>query len=55
MKELEAVDISVKKLYPMIQDGVDPIEVEAFQNFVSDLAWRAKGLSQGLRSSYKVS
>nr|POE58180.1 protein bps1, chloroplastic [Quercus suber] len=29
-KELEAVDTSVKKLYPMIQDGVDPIEVEAF-------------------------
>nr|POE46731.1 protein bps1, chloroplastic [Quercus suber] len=26
-KELEAVDTSVKKLYPMIQDGVDPIEV----------------------------
>ena len=29
-KELEVVDTSVKKLYPMIQDGVDPIEVEAF-------------------------
>ena len=29
-KELEAVDTSVKKLYPMIEDGVDPIEVEAF-------------------------
>ena len=28
-KELEAVDTSVKKLYPMIEDGVDPIEVEA--------------------------
>nr|POE82657.1 protein bps1, chloroplastic [Quercus suber] len=26
-KELEAIDTSVKKLYPMIQDGVDPIEV----------------------------
>ncbi|KAK7860150.1 protein bps1, partial [Quercus suber] len=25
-KELEAVDTSVKKSYPMIQDGVDPIE-----------------------------
>ena len=32
----------------MIQDGVDPIEVEAFQNSVSDLARRAEGLSQGL-------
>ena len=30
LKELEVVDTSVKKLYPMIQDGVDPIEVEAF-------------------------
>ena len=30
LKELEAVDTSVKKLYPMIQDGVDTIEVEAF-------------------------
>ena len=39
---------SVKKLYRMIQDGVDPIEVEAFQNSVSDLARRAEGLSQGL-------
>ncbi|KAM3732647.1 hypothetical protein ACB098_11G074700 [Castanea mollissima] len=48
LKELEAVDTSVKKLYPMIQDGVDPIEVEAFQNSVSDLARRAEGLSQGL-------
>ena len=45
LKELKVVDTSVKKLYSMIQDGVDPIEVEAFQNFVSDLAWRAKGLS----------
>ena len=43
-KELEVVDTSVKKLYPMIQDGVDPIKVEAFQNSVSDLARRAKGL-----------
>ena len=48
LKELEAVDTSVKKLYPMIQDGVDPIKVEAFQNSVSDLARRAEGLPQGL-------
>uniref|UniRef100_A0A7N2MD02 Uncharacterized protein n=1 Tax=Quercus lobata TaxID=97700 RepID=A0A7N2MD02_QUELO len=48
LKELEAVDTSVKKLYPMIQDGVDPIEVEAFQNSISDLARRVEGLSQGL-------
>ena len=32
----------------MIQDGVDPIEVEAFKNSDSDLARRAEGLSQGL-------
>ncbi|KAF5451650.1 hypothetical protein F2P56_026740 [Juglans regia] len=48
LKELEAVDSSVKKLYPMIQDGVDPVEVEAFQNSVSDLGRRAEKLSQGL-------
>ncbi|XP_050273320.1 protein BPS1, chloroplastic-like [Quercus robur] len=47
-KELEAIDTNVKKLYPMIQDGGDPIEVEAFQNSISDLARRAEGLSQGL-------
>ena len=48
LKELEAVDTSVKKLYPMIQDGVDTIKVEAFQNSVSDLARRVEGLPQGL-------
>ena len=30
LKELEAVDTSVNKLYPMIQGGVDPIKAEAF-------------------------
>ena len=29
LKELEAVDTSVNKLYPIIQGGVDPIQVEA--------------------------
>ncbi|KAG7990467.1 hypothetical protein I3843_02G026200 [Carya illinoinensis] len=48
LKELEAVDTSVKKLYPMIQDGVNPVEEEAFQNSVSDLGRRAEKLSQGL-------
>ncbi|KAK7821166.1 protein bps1 [Quercus suber] len=37
LKKLEAVDTSL-----------DPIEVEAFQNSVLDLARRVKGLSQGL-------
>lgn len=48
LKELEAVDESVKKLYPMIQDGVDPVEVELLQHSVSDLGGRAEKLSQGL-------
>ncbi|KAF5946288.1 hypothetical protein HYC85_016516, partial [Camellia sinensis] len=48
LKELEAVDTSVKKLYPTIQDGVGPIEVDALQNCTSDLGKRADMLSQGL-------
>jgi len=48
LKELEAVDESVKILYPMIQDGVEPAEAELFQNSVSDLGRRAEKLSQGL-------
>jgi hypothetical protein len=38
LKELEVVETAAKKLYPMIQEGVDLVEVaEAFQNSVSDL------------------
>lgn len=48
LQELEAVDTSVKKLYPLIQDGVDPVEVEEFQNSVSDFGTRAEKLSHGL-------
>lgn len=48
LPELESVDLSVKKLYPLIQDGVDPVEAEAFHNSVSDLRKRAEKLSQGL-------
>ncbi|KAI9181300.1 hypothetical protein LWI28_013557 [Acer negundo] len=48
LKELEAVDESVKILYPMIQDGVEPAEAELFRNSVSDLGRRAEKLSQGL-------
>ncbi|XP_040994507.1 protein BPS1, chloroplastic-like [Juglans microcarpa x Juglans regia] len=48
LKELEAVDTSVKKLHPMIQDGDDPVEAEAFQSSVSDLAMRGEKLSLGL-------
>lgn len=48
LKELEAVDTSVKTLYPMVQDGVDPAAVKAFQSSVSDLGERGEKLSQGL-------
>ncbi len=48
VNELEAVDQSVKKLYPMIQDGVDPVEAEAFKNHSSDLGKSANKLSVGL-------
>uniref|UniRef100_A0A5B7BZ02 Protein BPS1 n=2 Tax=Davidia involucrata TaxID=16924 RepID=A0A5B7BZ02_DAVIN len=48
LKELEAVDTSVKKLYPMIQDGVGPVEAEAFQSSILDLGKKADKLSQGL-------
>ncbi|XP_042972837.1 protein BPS1, chloroplastic-like [Carya illinoinensis] len=48
LKELEAFDTSVKKLHPMIQDGVDPVEADAFQNSVLDLAMRGEKLPQGL-------
>ncbi|KAA8520664.1 hypothetical protein F0562_014920 [Nyssa sinensis] len=48
LKELEAVDTSVGKLYPMIQEGVGPVEAEAFQSSISDLGKKADKLSQGL-------
>lgn len=48
LKELEAVDTSTKKLYPMMQDGLDLVEGEAFQNSVSDLRKGAEKLLQGL-------
>ncbi|KAL6982075.1 hypothetical protein U1Q18_023691 [Sarracenia purpurea var. burkii] len=48
LKELEAVNICVKKLHFMIQDGVGPSEAEARQNVISDLGKRSEKLSQGL-------
>jgi len=48
LKEFESVDTSVKKLHPMIQDGVGPIEAEAVKNSASDLRKKAAKLSQGL-------
>ncbi|KAG8663759.1 hypothetical protein MANES_01G253600v8 [Manihot esculenta] len=48
LKELEAVDTIAEKLYPMIQDELGPVEVEAVQNSVSDLRTGAERLSEGL-------
>lgn len=45
LKELERVDASVEKLYPMIQDGV---EDETFSDCVMELRTQAEKLSQGL-------
>ncbi|KAL3814814.1 hypothetical protein ACJIZ3_016082 [Penstemon smallii] len=48
VKELEAVDIGVKKLYPIVQDGVDPVEAEVLKNITSDLEKSAEEFSKGL-------
>jgi hypothetical protein len=48
LKELESVDASVEKLYPLIQDGVAPVEVESFEGYVTELGSEAEKLSQGL-------
>ncbi|KAL2552942.1 Protein BYPASS related [Forsythia ovata] len=48
LKELEAVDTSVKKLYPIVQDGLDPVETEVLQYSTSDLRIQTEKFSQGL-------
>ncbi|CAH8384804.1 unnamed protein product [Eruca vesicaria subsp. sativa] len=48
LKEVESVDASVEKLYPMIQDGVGIVEVETFKDYVMVLRMQAEKLSQGL-------
>ncbi|CAA2935006.1 protein BPS1, chloroplastic-like [Olea europaea var. sylvestris] len=48
LKELEAVDASVKKLYPIVQNEVDPIEAEMLQNQRSVLGKSEEKLSHGL-------
>ena len=48
LRELEYVDIIVDELYPMRQNGVGPVEAEAFQNSISDLGKRSEKLSEGL-------
>ncbi|KAK6260639.1 hypothetical protein SCA6_015113 [Theobroma cacao] len=54
LRELDAVDALVKKLYPLLQDGLGPIEEETFKNSVSDLRKSAEKLSQGLDNLSKV-
>ncbi|KAF5733072.1 protein BPS1 chloroplastic [Tripterygium wilfordii] len=48
LKEMDAVDVIVKKLYPCIQDGVAPGDLEVFQNSISDLERAVGKLSLGL-------
>ncbi|KNA19826.1 hypothetical protein SOVF_057780 [Spinacia oleracea] len=48
LKELEAVDSTIGKLNPMIEEGIEPMKTEAFQNTVAELGTRADKLSSGL-------
>ncbi|KAK6918339.1 Protein ROH1-like [Dillenia turbinata] len=48
LKELEAVDTSVKALEPMTRDGVKPEEGNLFQDRIADLGNGAEKLSRGL-------
>ncbi|KAH8488723.1 hypothetical protein Peur_059643 [Populus x canadensis] len=48
LKELDEVETVVNNLYPMIQDGMGPTEVEAFSSSFSDLGRKAEKLSQVL-------
>lgn len=48
LKELEAVDTDVKKLYPMVKEGGDAVEDEVLKISTSDLGKSAEELSQGL-------
>lgn len=48
LKEVEAVETRVKKLYPIVQDGVDPVEAKELQNCTADLEKSTGKLAQGL-------
>ncbi|XVE73817.1 hypothetical protein DITRI_Ditri11bG0149200 [Diplodiscus trichospermus] len=48
LRELDAVDASVKKLYPLLQDWSGSNDGESFKTSVSDLRKTAENLSQGL-------
>ncbi|KAJ8900638.1 hypothetical protein K2173_025415 [Erythroxylum novogranatense] len=48
LKELDSVDALVKKVSPMIQDGLEPTEEETIQNSISELKKASEELSRGL-------
>lgn len=48
LKELEAVDTDVKKLYPIVQEGGNAVEAVILESSTSDLGKSAEKLSQGL-------
>ncbi|KAH9604142.1 hypothetical protein KSS87_010482 [Heliosperma pusillum] len=48
LKELEAVDINVTELYPMIHEHKEPAESDAFQKSFTDLGNKVDKLSSGL-------
>ncbi|KAM3282410.1 protein BPS1, chloroplastic [Capsicum chacoense] len=48
LKELEAVDVGVKKLYPVTQDGIDPTDSEQLELLTLDLTKKAESFSEGL-------
>lgn len=48
LKELQTVDIIVKKLYPLVEDGTNSVEAEEFKNCISDLRKSAAKFSDGV-------
>ncbi|XP_055817228.1 protein BPS1, chloroplastic-like isoform X2 [Solanum dulcamara] len=48
LKELEALDVSMKKLYPVIQDGIDPIDASELELLTSDLNKKTEKFSEQL-------
>ncbi|KAJ1393432.1 Protein BYPASS-related [Sesbania bispinosa] len=48
LNEMEAVDSSVKELYPTIQGGVDTVDAESLLKIVEKLGRATEKLSQGL-------
>ncbi|XP_042002053.1 protein BPS1, chloroplastic-like [Salvia splendens] len=48
LKELEAVDTDVNKLYPIVQEVGNMVEAQVLENSILDLGKSAEKLSQGL-------